>query len=449
MAKVDPNKPQEVTTLRVQDFSGGLNTAVSPSLLNANEGQLANNVNFDQKGTVQPQKGRRKRYAADFGASPVVGLGAFYTKAGLANLVIASGTSLYTDQPHMDHIWDTQANWKAAGTVFEGLATADRTTGSLTTEVGGPRVNEVQTVTISGAPTGGNFKLTFSGQTTADIPYNASALQVHTALLALSNIGGASEVQTVTITGSPTGGTFTLTLGGQTTPALAYNATASAVQSALEALSTIGAGNVTVTLAGSVYTCSFQGTKAFFDMAQMTATSSLTGGTSPAVTIATTTPGAPPDIDTQGNAGGPWTITFQNALGYADQPLMTATHTLTGGTAPSVTIIETTKGYNLDLSVVTTLDVDWNAGTLTKVLTSANNLSLALKGPATGGDTINTQAEWDAGTKDSISVSAGGVVTIAVAAVAKNINRTLPFTYMESQTNTAATGTSGITLLKV
>ncbi|WP_280389313.1 hypothetical protein [Nocardia wallacei] len=52
---------------------------------------------------------------------------------------------------------------------------------------------------------------------------------------------------TVTITGSPTGGTFTLTVDGQTTTGIAYNAAASAVQSALEALSTVGTGNATVT----------------------------------------------------------------------------------------------------------------------------------------------------------------------------------------------------------
>lgn len=52
---------------------------------------------------------------------------------------------------------------------------------------------------------------------------------------------------TVTITGSPTGGTFTLTVSGQTTAGIAYNAAATAVKSALEALSTVS----TVTVTGS------------------------------------------------------------------------------------------------------------------------------------------------------------------------------------------------------
>jgi hypothetical protein len=58
--------------------------------------------------------------------------------------------------------------------------------------------------------------------------------------------------------GSPTGGTFTLTYNGQTTSGIAYNATAAAVQSALSSLSTVGAGNVTVSgNAGGPYTVSF------------------------------------------------------------------------------------------------------------------------------------------------------------------------------------------------
>src|SRR5438874_2008010 len=55
------------------------------------------------------------------------------------------------------------------------------------------------------------------------------------------------EIQTVTIAGSPTGGTFTLTFGANTTSAIAYNAAASAVQTALQALASIGTGNALVT----------------------------------------------------------------------------------------------------------------------------------------------------------------------------------------------------------
>ncbi|MGW1998145.1 hypothetical protein [Embleya sp. NPDC001921] len=104
-----------------------------------------------------------------------------------------------------------------------------------------------------------------------------------------------SEVQTVTITGGPTGGTFTLTWSGQTTAAIAYNASAAVVQAALEALSNIGVGDVTCTggpLPGTAVTVTFGGTLAYTDVAAMTASgASLTGGSSPAVVIATGTAG--------------------------------------------------------------------------------------------------------------------------------------------------------------
>lgn len=103
-----------------------------------------------------------------------------------------------------------------------------------------------------------------------------------------------NEVQRATITGTPTGGTFTLTYGGQTTAAIAYNAAAAAVQTALTALSTVGAGNVVVSGGpgpGTPYTFTFQGTLAGTDVAQMTATGSFTGGTTPAIAITTITPG--------------------------------------------------------------------------------------------------------------------------------------------------------------
>jgi hypothetical protein len=109
-------------------------------------------------------------------------------------------------------------------------------------------------------------------------------------------IGGTNEVQTVTITGDPTGGTFTLTFSGQTTAAIAHNATAAAVQAALEGLSNVEPGDVTVSgSAGGPYTVTFAetGQYAGTNVSQMTASgASLTGGTTPSVGVATTTPGA-------------------------------------------------------------------------------------------------------------------------------------------------------------
>ncbi|MFG2540668.1 hypothetical protein ACGFU4_36060 [Streptomyces sp. NPDC048511] len=101
-----------------------------------------------------------------------------------------------------------------------------------------------------------------------------------------------NEVQTLTVTGGPTGGTFTITFSGQTTAALAYNATAAQVQTALEALSNIAPGDVTVTgAAGGPWTLTWGGAQLGENVAQPTTTESFTGGTTPDITVATTTAG--------------------------------------------------------------------------------------------------------------------------------------------------------------
>lgn len=100
--------------------------------------------------------------------------------------------------------------------------------------------------------------------------------------------GTTDEVQTVTEGGSGLT-SFTLTYSGQTTGSIAAAATAATVQTALEALSNIAVGDVTVTGSTSgPYTVTFGGALADTNVAQMTATP--TGGTG-TVTVATQTAG--------------------------------------------------------------------------------------------------------------------------------------------------------------
>lgn len=107
----------------------------------------------------------------------------------------------------------------------------------------------------------------------------------------------ANDVQTVTITGTPTGGTFTLTYGGQTTGNIAFNASAATVAAALIALTNIGsAANVAVTggaLPGTPVVVTFQGLLGNQPQTLMTANGAgLTGGATPAVAVTHTTTGA-------------------------------------------------------------------------------------------------------------------------------------------------------------
>ena len=93
--------------------------------------------------------------------------------------------------------------------------------------------------------------------------------------------------QTVRLTGSPTGGTFTLTFGGNTTSALAYNATAADVEAALVALASVGANKVSVAGGPGPST---PWTVSFTLTGTLTASGAgLTGGTAPAVTVSAPT----------------------------------------------------------------------------------------------------------------------------------------------------------------
>lgn len=203
---------------------------------------------------------------------------------------------------------------------------------------GSGSVDEVQRITTTGTPTQGTFKLTYDGQTTAALDYDASASEVETALAALSNLlpayiscsggplpgsaidctfssnlgdialmtinddliqysntetqsgnPGTDEVQTVTLTGSATGGTFTLSHSAATTSAIAYNANAATVEAALDAL---GIANFSVT----------------------------------------------------GSAGGPWSVTFGGALADTDVALITGDASAATNADPSGLIVETTAG---------------------------------------------------------------------------------------------------------
>jgi hypothetical protein len=86
---------------------------------------------------------------------------------------------------------------------------------------------------------------------------------------------GFNEQQRVVVKASA--GQFTLSFEGQSTPDLAFSASPAEVQAALEALSTIGAGNVAVSQSPTHYLITFTGALANIDVEQITAA----GGTTP------------------------------------------------------------------------------------------------------------------------------------------------------------------------
>jgi PKD repeat protein/type 1 glutamine amidotransferase len=128
-----------------------------------------------------------------------------------------------------------------------------------------------------------------------------------------------AESQTIR-TLNATGGTFTLSFQGQTTAPIAFNATVTTIQSALEALSTIGTGNIKVAtqqgngvqIAAANTTVNvgnqlmiFRGTFGTTDQPQITADASGLTGTNPTAPVNTVQQGnlfQPPSVDASRSA---------------------------------------------------------------------------------------------------------------------------------------------------
>lgn len=220
--------------------------------------------------------------------------------------------------------------------------------------------DEVQRITIEAAS--GQFKLTFGADTSPNLAFNASSAQVQSALEGLPSIGAGNvsvsggpgdasgshpyvvdflgslagtdvpqisvangtaplagkvgaevstkvpggpsvkEVQEVTITAAE--GQFNLTFGADTTPDLAFNASAAEVASALQALPSIGAGDALVSggpgspTGKTPYVVEFSGALANKNVSQLEAANGaapLKGETSAVTT--TTTPGGVPAVE--------------------------------------------------------------------------------------------------------------------------------------------------------
>lgn len=192
--------------------------------------------------------------------------------------------------------------------------------------------NELQSITIDA--TGGTFTVTFGGQTTSALAWNDTAANVQAALIALSSIGAGNVSVTkpasnwvLTVPGSTNGGNFTVrvTINGVVarTASQAWNVATATLQTAIQGLANVGSGNATVSgTAGTTYNLFFAGALGNVDV-EIENDSTNVGGTQ-GIGVST----APASIT------GPFMVTFQGTLGATNvAQVTTGAGSLTGGAA--------------------------------------------------------------------------------------------------------------------
>lgn len=130
-----------------------------------------------------------------------------------------------------------------------------------------------------------NPSLLFAGSGNASVAFFAPELTA-----APVGTVGTAGVQSVSLTGTPAGGTFTLSYNGNVTSPIAYSATAAQVQSALQVLP--GLGSLVTASGGPLPAAVIVTIPAGYAQYTLVANgAALTGGTSPAAVVAVTTAG--------------------------------------------------------------------------------------------------------------------------------------------------------------
>jgi len=227
-----------------------------------------------------------------------------------------------------------------------------------------------------------------------------------------AGISAISEVQDVALHG--TTGTFTVTFNGQTTSSLAIGATAGTMQTALNALSSIGgvSGSVSVTKFNNVFRVTFGGSLANQNLAQMTAVGA-SGATPTVITLV------------NGNTDQRGLTRFGNTdIGAFEHQFKVTTTADTGIGSLRQAVANANAAVTADTVVFSTIfnsaqSITLNSGTIT--LTDAAGLTI--NGPSASlsiaGNAITNDAPLAFNTVGNLSVNtdingAGSLTTLGV-----------------------------------
>ena len=238
----------------------------------------------------------------------------------LASSVVTDAEPSIDDSGNLIIAWHGQGTEDADGVYYRRFDASGQPLGT---------VNEVQRMRFLGPPAvGSTYSLILGGVETADFAFgnnpNTNANNIRNALRALSNTGNgiqvvalptADEVQSLTFVGNPTAGTFRLGLQNVPTADIAFAGatmgatTAINIQTALEALPNVGAGNVVVAQVGTsdidftvTFTGALGGTN--IDLLTLQANALDAGTVDIAEVVAGTTAGLDFEVRFNGNDGG-------------------------------------------------------------------------------------------------------------------------------------------------
>jgi hypothetical protein len=292
-------------TVSESDYSGGIQTSIPTCNLAADSGSV-------YAGNTYESGALRKYKASDFSTEstpPQVESTLFDASATSVAVDPANG-NVYVDEASRVSVFsstgaflysfgsgDIGANSNGVGVAkADGKAyVADRENGEI--DVFDPPIPLPDAITEDAGPV---------GETTALLHGKVGAAGGSEASCEFQYIPNslyrAKEIQELTV--SATGGTFTLSFEGQSTSNIAFNASAATVASKLNELSAIGGTQKFVTVSGgpgnstgsAPYTITFGGSLAYKDVEQITTDASLLSGASASATIATLQEGQAPSF---------------------------------------------------------------------------------------------------------------------------------------------------------
>ena len=228
---------------------------------------------------------------------------------------------------------------------------------------------------------------------------------------------GTTEVQTLTIGGTPDGGTFRLGFKGQYTAPIEWTATdatlVAAIDTALGALSTIGgASNITVadtTITNGIGAVSvtFAGSLVKLNVPTITVESNDLTGTSPTVAVTVATPGV--TATHRGAPTGALLIDTTNGVEYYNTGTVYAPiWTATDGTLSSALLADLTPG-TVAASKAVVVDANKDAASF------RNLAAVAVTSPTVTATNVDAGASGTAGTVDVFPTTASkGKLAISV-----------------------------------